>query len=240
MALITIWGDESCQNAHKHMVLGTIWENPNYAASLERDVNKLRDEFDFRKEFHWTEVKGHQRMVYKSLIDIFERYMRQGVIRFRALVVDMSNKRNIRRGDDKELHFYKMFFWLIVKKLKRENRYDIFLDRKSNSVFGRLTDLEFSLNSRMIEDDIIHYFFDPVVRRVEPRSGEEIQLQLADIFAGAIAYVVNGFYDEAKKNNSKNAKVDLVDHIENRVGVKLNSSHWITESPEFNIWYFKR
>ncbi|SFI98394.1 hypothetical protein [Thermoflavimicrobium dichotomicum] len=36
MGLITIWGDESSQNAHKYMVLGTIWENPSFAADLER------------------------------------------------------------------------------------------------------------------------------------------------------------------------------------------------------------
>jgi hypothetical protein len=238
MALMTIWGDESCQNAHKYMVLGTIWENPNYAVDLERDVCKLREEFQFKKEFHWTDLKGHQRNAYKGLIDIFEPYMRQGVITFRALVVDMSNKKNIREGDDKELHFYKMFFWLILKKLNRENRYDIFLDRKSNSVPGRLEDLYISLNDRMFDD--IHYFFDPVVRRVEPRSGEEIQLQLADVFAGAIAYVVNGYYMDAKRNNSKNPKIELVEHIENRIGLKLTSRHAQHERPEFNIWHFSR
>lgn len=160
---------------------------------------------------------------------------------FRALVVDMSNKKNIREGDDNELHFYKMFFWLIYKNLVADSNYsyDIFLHRKNNSVPGRLSDLKNALNNKLISDPEF-YHGSPYIRRVEPRTGKEVQLQLADLFAGAIAYVLNGSYEKAKRNHSKNAKVELVEYIEQRMGVKLNENHTRKMSRSFNIWHFRR
>lgn len=168
----------------------------------------------------------------------------------------MSEKKNILNGDDPETHFYKMFFWLIYKKLEKNKKYDIFLDQKSNSVPGRLKDLEQSLNRRMykdyfekhLEDIKKHKFFfakdfprsAEVVRRVESRDGSQVQLQLVDVFAGAIAFVRNGFYDKAKANNTKKGKADVVDYIEYKLGIKLNSCHGPKESEELNIWCFRR
>ncbi|MBA4496406.1 DUF3800 domain-containing protein [Paenactinomyces guangxiensis] len=254
MALVTIWGDESCQNAHQYMVLGTIWENTAFTADFERDVHRLKQEMNFYKEFHWSEMKGHQRCAYKGLVDIFNKYMRQGSLKFRALVVDMSDSKNKREGDDEETHFYKMFYWLIYKKLRTGHRYDIYLDRKSNSVPGRYQDLERYLNNRMVQDYIMNVmeekgarhpfvtasFPNSVVRRVEPRDGAQVQLQLADVFAGAIGYVKNGSYANAKQNYSKNAKVDVVDHIEKTLQVSLSACHYPNESEGFNIWCFQR
>ncbi|WP_093228483.1 hypothetical protein [Thermoflavimicrobium dichotomicum] len=53
-------------------------------------------------------------------------------------------------------------------------------------------------------------------------------------------FVKNGHYAKAKKNNSKNAKVDVVDHIQKTIGISLDSCHSPKESDGFNIWCFKR
>lgn len=240
MALIHIWGDESSQNGHQYMVLGTIWQNPICAADLERDVNNLKQSVNFMKEFHWTEMKGHHVSAYRGLVEIFKEYMNQGLIKFRALVVDQTDRSHRLFSDTDELHFYKMFFWLITKRLNEQNRYDVFLDRKSNSVPGRLSDLKDTLNGRFRSDQWANknkIYFGDVVRRVEPRSGVEVELQLADVFAGAIAYVVNGFFEKGK-SNEKNPKVILVKHILD-LGFPFQC-HKSWENPSFNIWCFER
>lgn len=242
MALVTIWGDESSQNGHHYMVLGTIWQNPNYAAEFERDIQTIKRNSKFDKEFHWQELKGHQLQAYKDLVDVFREYMNQGLLKFRALVVDQTDKMHkIYSGDD-ELHYYKMFFWLIYKRLLCQNTYDIFLDQKNNSVPGRLSDLQNALNKKIDKD--CHYNGmnslrkRNIVRRVEPRDGSQIPLQLADVFAGAIAYVRNGHF---KSNPSKNnAKSRLVLYIEEQLGFSLNDCHLPHENQGFNIWCFKR
>lgn len=244
MALITIWGDESSQNGHKYMVLGTIWQHPSCAADLERDVQNLKRATNFHKEFHWTDLKGHQIKAYKGLIEIFKEYMDQGLLKFRALVVDQSDPihKEFSENDD-ELHFYKMFFWLIYKRLREEHRYDIFLDQKNNSVPGRLSDLKNSLNNKFDKEYYAkkgRVFLEHIVRRVEARDGSQVELQIADVFAGAIAYVRNGYYSTSKNQNNNNPKVQLVEHIQNTLNISLDSCHKRTESDGFNIWCFER
>jgi len=245
LSLITVYGDESCQNGHKYMVLGTIWDMENCCNIIEEEVKSLRERTKFQKEFHWTDLKNHQLITYKELINIFAAHKKMNKLEFRALVVDQSDATHKIYSNDDELHFYKMFFWLIYKNMRRGNFYDILLDRKSNSVKGRLTDLKNSLNNRWFNDnwngDITEIFqlLNPI-RRVEPRDGSQIGLQLSDVFAGAIAYVWNGHYKERKIANPDNPKVKLVEHIQNTLNLDLASPHKPWESPSFNIWQFKR
>lgn len=238
--LVNVWGDESSQNAHKFMVLGTIWQNPICAVDLERDVQALKKTTGFEKEFHWNELKGHQLTAYKGLVELFKEYADQGLLKYRSIVVDQSDRNHKIYSSDDELHFYKMYFWLIYKRLIPTNKYDIFLDRKPNSIPGRLSDLKNALNNRMIGDSLSQRgeYIEPIVRRVEPRDGSQVELQMTDVFTGAIAYVRNGSYDAAK--NPKNPKRQLVDHIQEIIGVDLASCHGPYESQNFNIWCFRR
>lgn len=235
MALINIWGDESSQNAHKYMVLGTIWQNPVCSADLMKDIQELRKKVSFQKEFHWNELKTHQMSAYKGLIDIFIKYANQGLLKFRALVVDQSDRSHKIFSQDNELHFYKMYFWLIYKRLLVSNQYDIYLDRKENKVPGRLSDLKNVLINKMISNH--GRVAATTVRRVETRDGSQIELQMADVFSGAIAYVRNGHYQLATKNNPK---LQLVDYIERSLHLNLGTCHLPSESPKFNIWCFQR
>lgn len=247
MGVVTIYGDESSQNAFTYMVLGTIWDACGVCDGLEEDIVKLKEETNFvGKEFHWCELKGHHLRAYKGLVDIFANCLEQGNVKFRALVVDQSDIKHKSYSEDDELHFYKMFFWLIFKNLRRPHQYDILLDRKTNSVSGRLSDLKSALNNKWFNDfalgvnlaDLDKSDFTKV-RRVEPRDGSQIALQLADIFAGAIAYKRNGHY-ESSKNNPKNPKVQLLHYMEEKLGVDFLTNHLPGQSPEFNIWRFKR
>jgi hypothetical protein len=237
MQVVTMYGDESCQNGHKFMVLGTIWDKTNACEQLEEDVRLLRLETGFQKEFHWTDLKGHQLPAYKGLIDIFQEYKREGKLIFRGMVVDQTDATHKIYSDTEELHFYKMFFWLIYKNLQVGYDYHILLDRKSNSVPGRLSDLKNALNNKWFND---HGISRAPVRLVEPRDGSQIGLQLADVFAGAISYVRNGHYEERKIVNPNNPKVQLVDHIQKTLHIDLSSAHASWESPSFNIWRFQR
>jgi hypothetical protein len=239
--LVNIFGDESSQNAHRYMVLGTIWENPVCAADFARDVYNLRRETGFHKEFHWADIKGHHVKAYNGLVEIFKEYMDQGMVKFRAIVVDQSDRRHKVYSPDDELHFYKMFYWMILKRLHDSHDYDIFLDRKSNSVPGRLSDLKNTINNAFANEYFKRHqrFRSDPIRRVEPRDGSQIELQLADIFAGAIAYCKNGSL-HAATNRDKNPKVRVLRHMVDVIGPNLLMCHASNESPSFNVWCFTR
>ena len=214
------------------MVLGTIWEIPACSAEIERESNEIKTRYDFNnKEFHWSEIKKLQVPIYCELIDMFIKYMRQGQLKFWASVVDQHDRRHKIYSKDDELHFYKMYFWLIFKRLNKHNKYDIYLDRKNNAVDGRLSDLKNYLNMKSMSSNI--------VRRVEARDGSQIELQLADIFAGAIAYVINGQY-ERNKDNLNNPKVKIINYIQDKLERELRTCNAINEATDFNIWCFTR
>jgi len=235
MALINIWGDESSHTGQNYMVLGTIWQNPACTAELMKDIQDLRKQTAFQKEFHWNELRAHQLSAYEGLVNIFKKYADQGLLKFRAIVVDQLDRNHKIYSQDDELHFYKMYFWLIYKRLMISNQYDIFLDRKINKIPGRLSDLKNTLNNKMTGD---HGFIAAnIVRRVEARDGSQIELQMADVFSGAIAYMRNGHYALA---NQINPKFKLVQYIERTLQISLDDCHWPKESPKFNIWCFKR
>lgn len=219
MALITIWGDESSQNAHRYMVLGTIWKHPACTAELADDAWKLKKELGFDKEFHWTEVRRHHLPIYRELIRTFKKYKDQGLLKYRCIVVDNSDPLHRIYSPDQELHFYKMYFWLIYNRLIAKNRYDIFLDRKRNKVPGRLSDLKDHLNRKFCAE---HPTENNIVRRVEPRDGTQIELQMADVFTGAVAYERNGFYE--KVDNPKNPKFQMVNMIQDILSIRLDVS----------------
>ncbi|MCP3033444.1 DUF3800 domain-containing protein [Halobacillus sp. A1] len=246
MRLVTVYGDESCQNGHNYMVLGTVWDMGGICSEIELVVTDLKRRRQFKKEFHWSGVKGHHIPVYQELIDIFELYYHEESIRFNAMVVDQSDQSHQNFSDnDDELHFYKMFFWLIWGRMDIANDHDILLDRKTNSVPGRLSDLKNALNNKVVKHHGIQWKegnFLPrnVVRTVEPRDGSQIGLQLADLFAGAIAYVKNGHYHTRKRANPNNPKVKLVDYIQDKLSIDLRYSHYSYQSPAFNIWRFQR
>ncbi|WP_371019040.1 DUF3800 domain-containing protein [Pseudalkalibacillus sp. JSM 102089] len=241
MAIVKMYGDESSQNGHDFMVLGTIWDETNCCDAIEIDVARLKGERGFKNEFHWTDLKRHQLSVYQGLIDIFASYRSSDCFRFCALVVDQNDFAHQLYSDDDELHFYKMFFWLIYRRLDPSKSYGILLDRKTNSVEGRLSELKHTLNQKCIKDHS-PFLRREIVRYVEPRDGSQIGLQIADVFSGAIAYVWNGHYAAAKmaNPNTKNPKVKLVDYIQSTLGINLQSFHGPEESPNFNIWRFQR
>lgn len=242
MGLITIWGDESSQNAHKFMVLGTVWQNPICAVDLQREIHDLRMKFSFSKEFHWTEMKKLDFPVYSEAINIFKKYYDQGFIKYRAIVVDQTDPVHREYSPDNELHFYKMYFWLIYKRLRHDNKYDILLDRKRNKVDGRLSDLRNSLNNKCYTDHVNNGGkvdeYKNIIRRVEPRDGTQIELQFADIFTGAIAYVRNGSYEKA--DNPMNPKLRIVNYIQEKMKINLREGHPHYINQGFNIWDFKR
>lgn len=224
---INIYGDESSHTGHRYMVLGTIWENPICAVNLERDVQKIRVDKGFHKEFHWKQIKGHQVRVYCALIDLFKRYLDQGLIKFRAIVVDQSDPKHKQYSDNNELHFYKMWFWLLHKRLDDAFVYDIYLDRKTNSVPGRLSDLHRNLDK----------WHPGIVRRLEALDGSQVQLQMADVLAGAIAYYHNGHYKSAQDTNPK---LQVFKYACQTIGSALIACHGPYDSPSFNMWCFKR
>lgn len=241
MQIVKVWGDESSQNGHRYMVLGTLWLPAENSSGFEQQISELKSKYNFRKEFHWNKLKNDQLKMYIELIDIVTNQIKSNKIAFLAIVVDQKSRENKIFSPSDELHFYKMYFWLIYQRISFKNRYYIYLDQKNKKKQDSLFDLKNSINLKIHKESVRKNGnkYTEFVRKVTEVDSEYLCIQVVDILIGAIAYVYNGHFDLNNKSNS-NPKVKLVKHVEMCLGFKLGVSHSQKFSPKFNIWKFSR
>jgi hypothetical protein len=224
--LIHIYCDESRQcGKHRFMLLGGIW----IPASKEIEFSELCSKFRSQEPhlltafFKWEKATSTNfSKFYKQFVDLFFSYEH---ITFNCMVIDTHKvKYDKFHQGDRELAFYKFYFFLLSRNIQRElqsgmKRHLIMLDKRSDKKKGRLLDLKVRLNNYFFSRNLAD---SDVISNVEPRDCRLYnQMQLVDIFIGAIGYVKEGY-------NTCRAKLDLVEHIDKRKTTSTPS--------KFNIW----
>jgi hypothetical protein len=225
---VNIYTDESSHmdDGSTTMVLGATWMSAELAKELADKVKliKVRNEIPVRREIKWTKVGANKLDYYKELIDLFVSTVG---INFRAVVVDKSKLDHDRFNHTRDDFYYIMQYYLvrnIIEKCLGKTR--IYLDYKDTWSGKRSQELSKYLSNtgKLIGKDI----------SAQPiRSHESIALQLADLMSGAVMYA-----NKERDDGSSVAKLELVRHIESRIGQKLNQ-----ETPyaveKFNLFIWK-
>jgi len=201
------------------LVIGGLWCERSSREEFKYELHALRDRHRYGGEFKWQKASQSRVAFYLDLVSWF--FSKGDAIRFRSIVVD-KRKVDLARyhGDDQELGFYKFYYQLLVHWLHDGNRYQIFLDFKSNRRRDRLQDLERCLT---------HARPAAAIRAVQAtRSEESVLIQAADVFTGLISSSLNGSVE------SSSAKSKLIRAVESHIGGGIKAtSPWETK---FNIF----
>lgn len=221
---INVYCDESRQTGSRWMVLGSLWipeckeiEFNDICHTYRAKSPKILKAF-----FKWTKVSRGMLDYYKGFSDLFFNFRD---IMFRCLVID-THKLDYEKyhEGDKELAFYKFYFYLLSRNMRREHNYMVFLDRRTNRVAGRLIDLKTALNLYLRKKYVIN---SNLVSNVEPRMARLYdQLQIVDIFIGSIGYLKEGY-------NTSQAKLDLSKYLTQK---RENPFFRISKFWKFNVW----
>jgi len=227
--LFNVYCDESChleQDNIPVMVLGAVWCPKNISGKIARDIREIQVKHGLKPNFEikWTKVSRAKQDFYCEIVDYF---FDNPDLHFRGVVVPDKSKLNHEQyKQDHNLFYYKMFFYVLRNILENENRYRIYLDIKDTLGREKIDELKKVLHNA-------HYDFDrQVIENIQHvRSREMEQLQLTDLFIGALAYV-------HRELTSNEGKLAVIEHIKLRSGKSLIYSTLPSER-KFNVFVWE-
>ncbi|CAO1655006.1 DUF3800 domain-containing protein [Parasphingorhabdus sp. NYA22] len=230
--LSDIYIDESSQTKHRFLLLAGMIVQTNKVPEVLAEINRLRLPELPHGEMKWNKVSNSKLLCYKRIVDgFFDRPQFSGV-HFHSIIVDTHhlNHRAFNDGS-REVGFNKEIYQLASKfaRLYKNRLFHLYLDQRETS--QRPEDLRTILNfGRSKVGDSREWPF----RRSHFRDSKTTPaLQMVDIFAGAIAYHVNGHID---LENASPAKVRLARYILRRAGI-VDPTKDTSMSGKFTIWH---
>ncbi len=202
----------------KRLMIGSLWIEEELKDNFKNKIKILRDKYNCWGEIKWTKVSESKEQFYLELIDLFFSYGLQA--RFRAIGVDPTQVNWAMHGNDKELSFYKFYYFLLKKWLHDFNEYSIFCDAKVNRDLSRLNKLHKILENANWNANI---------QRIQGLPSKEVVLiQLADLFLGATSARINNI------GLTNKAKINLIEHIEKHLVRKIQPT-WMDEQ-KWNVF----
>ncbi|WP_026602187.1 DUF3800 domain-containing protein [Methylomonas sp. 11b] len=227
--LFNVYCDESCHLEGDNipvMVLGAVWCPQAISGKIARDIRAIQVKHGLKADFEikWTKISLGKQAFYCEIVDYFFSHPD---LHFRGLVVpDKSKLKHGEFAQDHNLFYYKMFFYVLRNILENGNCYHIYLDIKDTLGREKIDDLKKVLHNA-------HYDFDrKAIENIQHvRSYEMAQLQLTDLFIGALAYVHRGL-------NTNAGKLAVIDRIKQRSGKSLIYSTLPSER-KFNVFVWE-
>lgn len=223
--------DESSQSQHRYLVLGGVILPSGDARTITNLILEARLPELPQGEMKWGKVSRAKLDAYKRVVDVFFDPRLHRTIEFHSLVVDTTKVDHARFNQgSREIGFNKEVYQLAMKFGRLySSLFHIYPDRRTTT--QRSEDLRLMLNRGIKKSGDKR---DWPYRRVQFRESEEVPLlQLADIFAGAVAYHLNGHRNIA---GASPAKISLSDYVLAKAHVS-NVHRDTMMSGKFTIWH---
>jgi Protein of unknown function (DUF3800) len=198
MTIYNVFCDESCHLENDKipvMVLGAVWCPKEISKKLGRDIRAIKIKHGLKPNFEikWTKISESKKEFYLELIDYF---FDNPDLHFRGLVVPDKSRLNHKLfGQDHNIFYYKMFFYVLRNILENGNQYRVYLDIKDTLGRERLKVLSDALHNT-------HYDFDrQLIQNLQHIHSNDVeQLQMADLFVGVLGYLHRGMGSNAGKS----------------------------------------
>ncbi len=223
-----IYCDESRQdlltakkwNPDQYFLIGSLWLRSDYRQTVKGKILELKTRFSVHGEIKWQKISPAQLSFYTALSNLFVDLGPN--LSFRCIAIDASKVDFTRyHDDDKELGFYKFYYFLINKWLEGGNEYTIFCDRKTNRDPDRLRSLRSFLDKSHHKASVMAIH--------EIVSRESLLIQVADFLLGAAGARLN---ESIIPGGAKDA---IVKNIENKLG-RRELTHTLQTERKFNIF----
>jgi hypothetical protein len=178
-------------------------------------------------EYGWSLVRGKRlKPAYCSLVDLFFDGPVAHHLSFKCLVVHKKDDASIPLGRlQEDVGFYKAYHMFFKHRLNKNDRYQIRLDEKPSP---RGKDIPAEDLQRCLQRS--GFAVDSCRTR---KSHLSRLMQLADVFAGAVAWDWNGRQSEC------GAKPLLAQRICNHLGWPSLAEGTGPREPKFNIWEYR-
>jgi len=228
MSNYDVFCDESRYLEHdryQYMLIGGVWCEQESRHKINSEIEDIKRNSHFAGELKWTKVSLKKMEFFKKIIRLF---FNNRSLSFRCIVIDKRKLKhdffNPAGGHDE--FYYKMYYYMLNKKICPLNTYRIFLDYKGKNNSKKINNLQ----------DIIGHtyydFSDEIVSLMQ--SVHSIQhpiLQLTDLLIGAIGYEWNDL-------DTSIAKLEICKYLKEKAylpSLKLTTSYKENKFEVFKI-----
>lgn len=209
------------KDSDKKLLIGSLWIEAELREEIKQDIKKLRVEHNVWGEIKWSKVSKSKESFYLELVDLFFSYKDR--VRFRCIAVNPNEIIWAYHNDDKELGFYKFYYFVLDKWIRDFNEYSIFCDAKVNRDLSRLN----KLHEILITSNRLSY-----IDRVQALPSKEVVLiQLTDLLLGAASSKLNSI------KHTNMAKNNIINKIEQNLGRKIKPTY--LDEKKFNLFNIK-
>jgi len=221
-----IFIDESCHLEHDNlpvMCIGYIKVSQKNYHHIKENLKAIKEKHYNPFELKWNKVSPSRQELYRELID----YFFENPLFFRCVII--KYKQNLDHDQfnmgSHDNFYYKMIYYLLRLNNDPGTQYRVFLDIKDTRGREKL---------RKIDEVFSNYYkgVSPFIYFQHIRSHENVFIQLADLFIGAITYKARG---EHKKTDANPIKKFIVEYLEERSGYIIDESTEPWEE-KFNIF----
>ena len=203
MSKYDVFCDESRYLEHdsfQYMLIGGIWCEQEYRRKINSKIIEIKSKSNFAGEIKWNKVTSKKLYFFKKIISLF---FKSKPLSFRCIVIDKRKLKHdiFNKNGGHDEFYYKMFYYMLNKKICPPNSYRIFLDYKGKNNTDKIKNLQ---------NIISHTYYDfsneivPLMQSVQ--SIQHPILQLTDLFIGAIGYECNNI-------NTSEAKLEICNYI---------------------------
>ncbi len=220
-----IFIDESCHlenDGISVMCIGYIKVPTENYIDLREEIILLKNNYKTSSELKWNKFSDSRIPFYKALVDLFFA----SPLEFRCVLVkykDRLRHEDFNQGSHDNF-YYKMIYYLL-KPNKPVSQYRVFLDIKDTRGKEKLNKIH-----EVFEN--FHKGTSPFKHFQHIRSHDNVFIQLADFFIGAITYKARVAAGEDFKNTGR---LEFISYLEEVSGFTL-SEGTVPWETKFNIF----
>lgn len=169
------------------MVIGGLFVARDKVRGIQKRIKEIKEKNQFLGEIKWVNADRQKIAFYHELT----RYLTELPsmdLAFHCIVVKKQevNYERYHKGD-KELAFFKFIYELLKQRIKNNARYYIFLDFKPTKIKERVENL-----AEFLRKHIYFSNHNTDIKHCQAYSSKEnILIQIADLFSGAVGYHYN-------------------------------------------------
>jgi hypothetical protein len=210
------------------MVFGGLFVDRKYVKEIREGIKSVLLAHDFHAEIKWVKTDQRRENAYKAVID-YVLDLPAYKAAFTCIVVDKTRVDFDRYHDgDAELAFYKFAYQLLKQRIADNYKYYLIFDFKPNKTGNRLQVLRGFLESTIYVD----HANTSIIKHMQGYdSKENVLIQVADLFTGAVGYA----YNESEQNN-KQPKYKLTKYIAEKLNKDSLKFMSTKSEKKFNIF----
>ncbi len=205
-----VYMDDSGKTA-RNLIIGSVWFLADFPLVFFA-INKIKEQRNFRREFHFKELKHADLSVYREVVDVFLEHA--NAVSFKLITIPRTGIGNITTA------LTDLYYHLLVRGIEHEHetgraplprKLQVWIDAEEAGLDRlRLA----SLDDRLKQAAQTRFGSELEIDRVE--SGESktnLFLQIADLFAGSVNRILNS------PGTTRNHKDEFAEHLLNSVRI---------------------